>query len=85
MDTPTPERPSFGPPAPRRYAPAAPYKPRANANEGLRDAGYICAIAVPFIGLVIGIVVLTRDEIAHGVSIMLLALVAAAVWMGLGI
>ncbi|MBV9604409.1 MAG: hypothetical protein JO027_04860 [Solirubrobacterales bacterium] len=49
-------------------------------NQRVVVVGYILALAVPPLGLAIGLVLAVRVRTRHGVSIVLLSIVAAAIW-----
>ena len=62
----------------------------ANAGAGSESAdrlvvlGYITAVAMPLIGFIVGIVVLTRPAKAnsrHGVLIILVSIIASVAWI----
>jgi hypothetical protein len=76
--------PPAGPPAPQQV----PYYVTPNAGQGefqggLVITGYILAVLIPLVGLILGIVTITRPAQAtkkHGIWIILLSIVAFAIF-----
>ncbi len=59
-------------------------KIRSDSARRLVVLGYITAVALPLIGLILGIVILTRPTKAnfkHGALIILLSIIAGIVWI----
>jgi hypothetical protein len=59
-------------------------RPRSQREQQLLALGYICAVTLPPIGLVIGIVLLTRNDHSlakHGRWMIALGIVAIIVWI----
>lgn len=55
-------------------------------DESIKKAlivGYITALLIPFVGLIVGIYVLAKNAVLHGVGIITLSLVAFLFYLGL--
>lgn len=47
-----------------------------NPDQGLINAGYVTAVLIPFVGFIIGVVLLTRNHVRQALVCMIVALVA---------
>lgn len=53
-------------------------------SKGMLTAAYVFAIVMPIVGFVLGILLLTRRETAHGLGALVLSVVMACFWWGFG-
>lgn len=61
-----------------------PPAPKHDVSEWMLAAGYVLAFLIPLIGFVLGIIVTVRRAVAHGVAMMVIAVVvtvALTTWM----
>jgi hypothetical protein len=59
----------------------APMAPPRREPTGLMIGGVITAIAIPVIGFVIGVVLITKhSQVAAGVGVLILSLISGSIW-----
>jgi hypothetical protein len=51
-------------------------------SSGTLTAGYICAVVMPIIGVVVAILCLAKGKITHGVAMMALSVAGWCFWAG---
>jgi hypothetical protein len=49
-------------------------------DPGLITAGYVCAFLLPFMGIIIGIIILTKNNTEKGIVIVVLSFVFTVLW-----
>lgn len=54
----------------------APVAQQQRGSEGLVVAGYVTAVLLPFVGFIIGCILLGKDRTGHGIGAILLSIVA---------
>ena len=52
----------------------------ADAHTGLVAAGYVMAVVIPLIGFTIGIALLVKGKLGHGIGAMTLSVLAVMSW-----
>jgi hypothetical protein len=52
----------------------------AGLSSGLRTAGWVCAFLLPFVGIIIGIIALTKKDVGSGIAMIVVSLVMMGVW-----
>lgn len=64
---------------------AAPVAPQ-RASDGLVVAGYAIALLLPvagsFIAFVIGVILLAKDRVGHGLGVIALSVLSPLLWLG---
>ena len=51
-------------------------------SEAPLAAGYIMALLIPFIGIILGIYILTKGEVGHAIFVILFSLFMMQFWWG---
>jgi hypothetical protein len=55
-------------------------KPDA-ASDGVVIAGYLMAILMPILGLIVGIVLMAKNRMGHGMAVMTTSVFAFFIWL----
>lgn len=58
-----------------------PIQASSSGSSGLVEVGYLTAVLLPVIGLVIAIILLTKDEDDHGLRVLLTSVVCGIGWL----
>ncbi len=56
--------------------------PAAEDATGLTIAGFLLALVIPLIGLILGIVLLSKSKLGTGMGVVVLSIVSWALWCG---
>ena len=62
---------------PLKETPKAP-----EVSSGVITAGYVCAVLLPLVGFIIGIVLLAKGKAGHGIGAIVLSIFCFFFWIG---